>query len=145
MHLVQQRRIRMFHETWAPGHNSTDYERYYTANPGEMYKVTQFQSSYEPYTIFRKDGPPWCAQPPSLLVCMTLTLCRDPKQVRRAIHWIWRKQSRVSVRDVSLGNFVLCSFRSFHNSSESSIRRECEEERGRSLLIFGYACRLTST
>lgn len=78
MHLVQQRRIRMFHETWAPGHNSTDYEHYYTANPGEMYKVTQFQSSYEPYTIFRKDGPPWCAQPPSLLVCMTLTLCRNP-------------------------------------------------------------------
>lgn len=57
--LVQERRIGMFHATWPPGHNSTNYERYYAAKQGEMYKVTQFQSYYEPYTIFRKDGPPW--------------------------------------------------------------------------------------
>ncbi|XP_006461230.1 hypothetical protein AGABI2DRAFT_204862 [Agaricus bisporus var. bisporus H97] len=60
MQLVQQRRIGMFHRVWAPGHNSTDYDRFYSAKPGEIYKVTQFHSAYEPYTIFRKDGPPWC-------------------------------------------------------------------------------------
>ncbi|KAF9447175.1 glycosyltransferase family 49 protein [Macrolepiota fuliginosa MF-IS2] len=60
MQLVRDRRLAMFHEGWPAGHNSTDYERYYAARPGEVYKVTQFQSSYEPYTIFRKDGPPWC-------------------------------------------------------------------------------------
>jgi glycosyltransferase-like protein LARGE len=51
----------MFHGIWPPGHNSTDYDRFYSTKPGEVYKVTQFQSYYEPYTIFRKDGPPWCA------------------------------------------------------------------------------------
>lgn len=49
----------MFHGVWAPGHNSTDYNKFYSAKPGEIYKVTEFHSAYEPYTIFRKDGPPW--------------------------------------------------------------------------------------
>jgi glycosyltransferase-like protein LARGE len=49
----------MFHAAWSPGHNSTDYERYYAAAPGEIYKVTQYQSAYEPYVIVKKEGPPW--------------------------------------------------------------------------------------
>lgn len=60
MQLVQQRRLAMFHEGWVPGHNSTDYSRYYSAQPGEVYRVERFHSAYEPYTIFKKDGPPWC-------------------------------------------------------------------------------------
>lgn len=58
--LIKERKIRMFHDIWPPGHNSTNYDGYYAAKPGEVYRVTQFQSYYEPYTIFRKDGPPWC-------------------------------------------------------------------------------------
>ncbi|KXN85305.1 Glycosyltransferase-like protein LARGE2 [Leucoagaricus sp. SymC.cos] len=58
--LGESRKVRMFHEIWPPGHNSTDYDRFHAARPGEIYKVTQFQPYYEPYTIFRKDGPPWC-------------------------------------------------------------------------------------
>lgn len=50
----------MFHRTWIPGHNSTDYPRFYSATPGEVYKVTQYHPAYEPYVIFRKEGPPWC-------------------------------------------------------------------------------------
>ncbi|KAF8222878.1 glycosyltransferase family 49 protein [Tricholoma matsutake] len=58
--LVKSKRIGMFHASWAPGHNNTDYKRYYAARPGEIYKVASYQSAYEPYIIFKKDGPPWC-------------------------------------------------------------------------------------
>jgi hypothetical protein len=57
--LVNAGRIAMFHRSWAPGHNSTSYEHYYAAQPGEIYKVTTYQKSYEPYVIMRRDGPPW--------------------------------------------------------------------------------------
>ncbi|QRW25270.1 Glycosyl-transferase for dystroglycan [Rhizoctonia solani] len=58
--LVESRKIAMFHQSWAPGHNSTDYGHYYAAQPGEVYRVTTYQKSYEPYVIMRRDGPPWC-------------------------------------------------------------------------------------
>jgi hypothetical protein len=51
----------MFHASWGPGHNSTDYKKYYAAPPGDIYKVTQYQSAYEPYVVFKKEGPPWYA------------------------------------------------------------------------------------
>ncbi|KAG5639472.1 hypothetical protein H0H81_001594 [Sphagnurus paluster] len=62
--LVKSKRIGMFHASWAPGHNSTDYKKYYAAPPGEIYKVTQYQSAYEPYVVMKKEGPPWLAVPP---------------------------------------------------------------------------------
>ncbi|CAE6484564.1 unnamed protein product [Rhizoctonia solani] len=58
--LIQAGKIAMFHESWTPGHNSTDYGQYYTAQPGDVYRVTTYQKSYEPYVIMRRDGPPWC-------------------------------------------------------------------------------------
>lgn len=58
--LVRDGKIDMFHASWVPGHSSTDYERYYNSPPGEIYKVTSYQSAYEPYIIVKKDGPPWC-------------------------------------------------------------------------------------
>ncbi|CAE7122292.1 unnamed protein product [Rhizoctonia solani] len=58
--LVNAGKITMFHQSWAPGHNSTDYGQYYSAQPGEVYRVTTYQKSYEPYVIMRHDGPPWC-------------------------------------------------------------------------------------
>ncbi|KAE9408757.1 hypothetical protein BT96DRAFT_1100066 [Gymnopus androsaceus JB14] len=52
--------LAMFHASWEVGHNSTDYPRYYAAPPGEIYKVTKYQAAYEPYIIFKREGPPWC-------------------------------------------------------------------------------------
>lgn len=49
----------MFHASWAPGHNSTDYEKFYAAPPGDIYAVMKYQPAYEPYVIFKKTGPPW--------------------------------------------------------------------------------------
>lgn len=49
----------MFHTSWVPGHNASEYNRFYSASSGELYKVTRYQSAYEPYVIFKKDGPPW--------------------------------------------------------------------------------------
>ncbi|KDQ08516.1 glycosyltransferase family 49 protein [Botryobasidium botryosum FD-172 SS1] len=60
LELVKEKRIGMFHALWHPGHGNTDYERFYAAKPGEVYKVATYQHSYEPYVIFKKDGPPWC-------------------------------------------------------------------------------------
>jgi glycosyltransferase-like protein LARGE len=57
--LVDARKVGMFHASWPPGHNSTDYERYFTAEPGEVYAVSQYQHAYEPYIIFKKDIVPW--------------------------------------------------------------------------------------
>ncbi|KIJ58075.1 glycosyltransferase family 49 protein [Hydnomerulius pinastri MD-312] len=60
LELVKAKKIDMFHRSWAPGHNSSDYPRFYTAPPGEVYEIKHYQSAYEPYVIFRKEGPPWC-------------------------------------------------------------------------------------
>ncbi|RPD58411.1 hypothetical protein L227DRAFT_601963 [Lentinus tigrinus ALCF2SS1-6] len=53
--------IAAFHASWAPGHNSTDYEKYYSipAGSGGIYKVEQYQSAYEPYVITSKRVT-WC-------------------------------------------------------------------------------------
>ncbi|PCH36650.1 glycosyltransferase family 49 protein [Wolfiporia cocos MD-104 SS10] len=53
--------ISSFHASWAAGHNSTDYLRYYSTPPGsgEVYRVTQYQSAYEPYVIISKRVS-WC-------------------------------------------------------------------------------------
>ncbi|KDE05441.1 hypothetical protein MVLG_04235 [Microbotryum lychnidis-dioicae p1A1 Lamole] len=58
--LVEAEKIGMFHKSWAPGHGSTNYTKYYAAKPGEVYRVTGYTHSYEPYAIFKKEGTPWC-------------------------------------------------------------------------------------
>ncbi|GAA5832929.1 hypothetical protein JCM11251_000534 [Rhodosporidiobolus azoricus] len=58
--LVHDDKIGMFHKSWAPGHGSTNYTRYYEAKPGEVYRVQGYTHSYEPYVIFKKEGTPWC-------------------------------------------------------------------------------------
>ncbi|KAH9036134.1 glycosyl-transferase for dystroglycan-domain-containing protein [Lactarius pseudohatsudake] len=58
--LVHANRIAPFHASFSAGHNSTDYRRFYTAKPGEVYKVTQYQAGYEPYVVVRKDAGGWC-------------------------------------------------------------------------------------
>lgn len=59
LELVKTRKIDMFHKSWVLGHNSSDYPRFYAAASGEVYKIKQYQSAYEPYIIFKKEGPPW--------------------------------------------------------------------------------------
>ncbi|KAH9846614.1 glycosyl-transferase for dystroglycan-domain-containing protein [Lenzites betulinus] len=53
--------IASFHASWAPGHNSTDYEKYYAIPPDShtVYKVEHYQSAYEPYVITSKRVS-WC-------------------------------------------------------------------------------------
>ncbi|ETW80635.1 glycosyltransferase family 49 protein [Heterobasidion irregulare TC 32-1] len=58
--LVRVKTVAPFHMQWAPGHNSTDYERFFKARPGEIYRVTQYQSAYEPYVIVKSDAGGWC-------------------------------------------------------------------------------------
>ncbi|KWU43647.1 glycosyltransferase family 49 protein [Rhodotorula sp. JG-1b] len=58
--LVKNDKIGMFHKSWAPGHGSTNYTRYYDAAPGEVYRVQGYTHSYEPYVIYKKEGSPWC-------------------------------------------------------------------------------------
>ncbi|KAH7334647.1 glycosyl-transferase for dystroglycan-domain-containing protein [Rhizoctonia solani] len=58
--LVKSGKVVMFHQSWVPGHGSTNYEQYYAAQPGDVYRVTTYQKSYEPYVIMRRNGPPWC-------------------------------------------------------------------------------------
>ncbi|GAA5994846.1 glycosyltransferase family 49 protein [Rhodotorula paludigena] len=60
LQLVKDDKIGMFHKSWAPGHGSTNYTRYYEAQPGEVYRVHGYTHSYEPYVIFKKEGTPWC-------------------------------------------------------------------------------------
>ncbi|KAH9956535.1 glycosyl-transferase for dystroglycan-domain-containing protein [Russula dissimulans] len=58
--LVRANRVAPFHASFAAGHSSTDYRRFYAAKSGEIYKVTQYQPAYEPYVIVRKDAGGWC-------------------------------------------------------------------------------------
>ncbi|KAI9059634.1 glycosyltransferase family 49 protein [Trametes sanguinea] len=53
--------IASFHASWGPGHNSTDYDKFYSIPPGShtVYKVDQYQSAYEPYVITSKRVS-WC-------------------------------------------------------------------------------------
>ncbi|KAI8066245.1 glycosyl-transferase for dystroglycan-domain-containing protein [Gilbertella persicaria] len=51
--------IEMFHSFWLPGHAPTDYDRW-TSDAQEIYPVTTYQHSYEPYVIFKNQGSPWC-------------------------------------------------------------------------------------
>jgi hypothetical protein len=55
---VEQEKLDMFHRSWARGHSATDYVKFYTAN--EPYKVEDYNFSYEPYVIFKKQDSPWC-------------------------------------------------------------------------------------
>lgn len=55
---VKKMKLDSFHSSWVSGHGATNYEHWYTAD--EMYRVTDYQFSYEPYVIYKKEGTPWC-------------------------------------------------------------------------------------
>ncbi|KAG2222373.1 hypothetical protein INT45_006895 [Circinella minor] len=57
--LVDDGKIGMFHNNWFKGHGSTNYTRWYETDD-DIYKVTKYDFSYEPYIIYKKDGSPWC-------------------------------------------------------------------------------------
>lgn len=55
---VQDMKLDSFHSSWVSGHGATNYSHWYTAT--EMYPVTEYEFSYEPYVIYKKEGTPWC-------------------------------------------------------------------------------------
>jgi hypothetical protein len=55
---VEAEKLDMFHRSWKRGHGSTNYEKWYKQT--KPYKVTEYNYSYEPYVIFKKEGTPWC-------------------------------------------------------------------------------------
>ncbi|KAI9320616.1 glycosyl-transferase for dystroglycan-domain-containing protein [Dichotomocladium elegans] len=55
---VRSGKLDMFHKSWLRGHGSTNYTKWYASD--EAYKVTDYNFSYEPYIIYKKNGSPWC-------------------------------------------------------------------------------------
>jgi glycosyltransferase-like protein LARGE len=55
---VQDGKLDSFHSSWTTGHGATNYTRWYTAS--DMYPVTNYEYSYEPYVIYKKEQTPWC-------------------------------------------------------------------------------------
>ncbi|KAG2201768.1 hypothetical protein INT47_002028 [Mucor saturninus] len=58
MNIVLTEKIDMFHLGWTRGHGSTNYKKWYQSS--QHYKVTDYNYSYEPYVIYKKEGTPWC-------------------------------------------------------------------------------------
>ncbi|ORZ13946.1 glycosyl-transferase for dystroglycan-domain-containing protein [Absidia repens] len=56
--VLDQGKLDMFHKSWLNGHGATNYSKWYSSS--ELYKVTDYNFSYEPYVIFKKEGSPWC-------------------------------------------------------------------------------------
>ncbi|KAI9487844.1 MAG: glycosyl-transferase for dystroglycan-domain-containing protein [Benjaminiella poitrasii] len=55
---VQDGKLDSFHSAWTSGHGATNYSRWYDST--ELYPVTEYEYSYEPYIIYKKEGSPWC-------------------------------------------------------------------------------------
>ncbi|KAI8391620.1 glycosyl-transferase for dystroglycan-domain-containing protein [Radiomyces spectabilis] len=55
---VANEKLDMFHKSWLKGHGSTNYTKWYQTS--ELYKVEDYNFSYEPYIIYKKEGTPWC-------------------------------------------------------------------------------------
>ncbi|KAI7861520.1 glycosyl-transferase for dystroglycan-domain-containing protein [Spinellus fusiger] len=55
---VEEEKIDMFHKAWLRGHGSTNYTQWYESSL--PYKVVDYNFSYEPYIIYKKEGSPWC-------------------------------------------------------------------------------------
>ncbi|KAI9306929.1 glycosyl-transferase for dystroglycan-domain-containing protein [Cunninghamella echinulata] len=60
LQLVEDEKIDMFHKSWLNGHGSTNYSKWYQTNEPSLYEVTDYNYSYEPYVIFKRQGSPWC-------------------------------------------------------------------------------------
>ncbi|KAL9552376.1 hypothetical protein MBANPS3_003787 [Mucor bainieri] len=58
MEVFEEEKLDMFHRSWEKGHSATNYFKWYTAT--EPYLVEDYNFSYEPYVIFKRQGSPWC-------------------------------------------------------------------------------------
>ncbi|CEP18274.1 hypothetical protein [Parasitella parasitica] len=56
--VFEEEKLDMFHRSWEKGHSATNYFKWYTAT--EPYLVEDYNFSYEPYVIFKRQGSPWC-------------------------------------------------------------------------------------
>ncbi|KAG1451995.1 hypothetical protein G6F56_007934 [Rhizopus delemar] len=55
---VEDLKLDSFHSAWVSGHGATNYSLWY--NTQDAYPVTEYEYSYEPYVIYKKEGTPWC-------------------------------------------------------------------------------------
>ncbi|CAO3645969.1 unnamed protein product [Mucor hiemalis] len=55
---VNDLKLDTFHSSWVSGHGATNYTHWYSAK--DIYPVTEYEFSYEPYVIYKKEGTPWC-------------------------------------------------------------------------------------
>ncbi|KAI7907336.1 glycosyl-transferase for dystroglycan-domain-containing protein [Cokeromyces recurvatus] len=55
---VNELKLDRFHSSWATGHGATNYSHWYKAT--DIYPVTEYEFSYEPYIVYKKEGTPWC-------------------------------------------------------------------------------------
>ncbi|KAK3818991.1 MAG: glycosyl-transferase for dystroglycan-domain-containing protein, partial [Benniella sp.] len=77
--LLEKKHIRVFHDSFPPGHAATDTPRWIQMGKRQFideseqqrhrappkgrvgpYKVTKFEPKYEPYIVLKRDGTPWC-------------------------------------------------------------------------------------
>ncbi|KAI9304643.1 glycosyl-transferase for dystroglycan-domain-containing protein [Cunninghamella echinulata] len=59
--LYRDEKIDMFHSFWTPGHAPSNYTLWASSTDDlDIYPVTTYQQSYEPYIVYKKDGAPWC-------------------------------------------------------------------------------------
>ncbi|KAI7905861.1 glycosyl-transferase for dystroglycan-domain-containing protein [Cokeromyces recurvatus] len=56
--VFEDEKLDMFHRSWERGHSSTNYHKWYTAT--EPYRVEEYNFSYEPYIVFKRQTSPWC-------------------------------------------------------------------------------------
>ncbi|KAI9248606.1 glycosyl-transferase for dystroglycan-domain-containing protein [Sporodiniella umbellata] len=58
---VEEGKLDMFHKSWQRGHGSTNYVKWYSyQNSSSSYPVIDYNHSYEPYVIFKRQQSPWC-------------------------------------------------------------------------------------
>ncbi|KAG2232995.1 hypothetical protein INT48_001058, partial [Thamnidium elegans] len=55
---VNDLKLNSFHNSWVSGHGATNYSKWYSTD--EIYPVTEYEFSYEPYIIYKKEDTPWC-------------------------------------------------------------------------------------
>ncbi|KAI8967627.1 glycosyl-transferase for dystroglycan-domain-containing protein [Mycotypha africana] len=56
--VLNEKKLDMFHRSWIKGHSATNYRKWYGAD--QVYKVDDYDFSYEPYVIYKRKGSPWC-------------------------------------------------------------------------------------
>ena len=133
-------KITMFQASWGPGHNSTDYPRYMSIPAGadEVYKVTTYQSAYEPYVIMSKRVT-WCvlsvyATPLANLRCVGAT---------NALRAMAETRQHAYSRSTSVASRSTSSQTTSSSIKAINMKRRPEEKRCESLNLVKFGPQLS--